>query len=902
MSSFNIDLNRPSPYIENIDVKGYSALGSALSGAAELGKLGLDYHKDYKTKQFQSELEALDASDSASSLDVRERILREMEETVPDEAGQQKLNQLTAALTRIHRAETIRRSDMSGRKKALVKQWLANNPWMSTEIKSVAQSFGVGGGTGKPDDPMAEFLDPMVKEITQKYTPVFGAAAPHYWAKDKRAAAMTAEANDIMTSGVGAIELAASAVTMDLNNRVSTWIQSQTPASGPGVLQATKLVDFSPLISDLESERARIKAQAYGIAASQYGEAFTKADAGVRDTMVKVLQDRIDAEYSTFITLLGQRDDGAMLAEWQAARADEVKTHLTEKFPEIFDILTALGFTGENAHKAFQPILTDLVKIQQQLESGGASEEMQEWLAKQPGIYRDQSYLAEKMREAIDGIRGMKFKTASDVVTFAKNKLEASLRGKGMRVNQYDAVDARLYRLYGGLVNKSPMPTTPDNTPDQTAVNPGLAGLAKAVDVDGEPILIDVTGMERKLTEAELSEVHRNMYNARVTSVGHMQGDDRYRLAEDSKGFLSTLGDAMQNEKNLLGVAQNWDKYTGEEEQAGPGFDRYTQQYAVEFDAASDKFTIKHSAGFMDPRPRITPSARSALRNLNTEYKNRKHLGDWSDMEVNDKNEVVPAKVGKFKDQASFIKYATNTFNRVPASKRGMRLIDDKFVISQDSNGTLFIEKQKMDKGSVDDPQLMVDPADVKAGEKVMQEAEAQAKPVKQAVALDFIAQNENAGKVGRNSITGLWVPHASVEGGSDTLGYGHKLTDDEVRTGKVIINGEAVDYKSGLTDEQINSLLKQDYDTAAAYAARNLQTWERLSQTQQAVVVDALFNLGAGQLKKSKAWKALNAGDWDGWLHEYADKDVGFVKVNDEFSPGLYARRQRAVRLWHYG
>lgn len=55
------------------------------------------------------------------------------------------------------------------------------------------------------------------------------------------------------------------------------------------------------------------------------------------------------------------------------------------------------------------------------------------------------------------------------------------------------------------------------------------------------------------------------------------------------------------------------------------------------------------------------------------------------------------------------------------------------------------------------------------------------------------------------------WKPHKSIEGGTDTLAYGHKLTADEVKKGTVNIGGEEVNYKEGLTDEQANKLFNQD-------------------------------------------------------------------------------------------
>lgn len=59
------------------------------------------------------------------------------------------------------------------------------------------------------------------------------------------------------------------------------------------------------------------------------------------------------------------------------------------------------------------------------------------------------------------------------------------------------------------------------------------------------------------------------------------------------------------------------------------------------------------------------------------------------------------------------------------------------------------------------------------------------------------------------------WYPHRSIEGGSDTIAYGHKLTGKEVATGNIIIAGKAVRYNNGLSDTQAKILFKQDWHRA---------------------------------------------------------------------------------------
>jgi len=72
--------------------------------------------------------------------------------------------------------------------------------------------------------------------------------------------------------------------------------------------------------------------------------------------------------------------------------------------------------------------------------------------------------------------------------------------------------------------------------------------------------------------------------------------------------------------------------------------------------------------------------------------------------------------------------------------------------------------------------------------------AQAVLPPTARDVPRDVIKSFENPRQVGRQA-NGLWLPHKSIEGGTDTLGYGHKLTAAENSSGKLRIDGEPVSY-----------------------------------------------------------------------------------------------------------
>ena len=100
---------------------------------------------------------------------------------------------------------------------------------------------------------------------------------------------------------------------------------------------------------------------------------------------------------------------------------------------------------------------------------------------------------------------------------------------------------------------------------------------------------------------------------------------------------------------------------------------------------------------------------------------------------------------------------------------------------------------------------------------------------------IDYIKSVENAGKVGYNKQKKLWFPHKSFEGGSDTIGYGHKIQSGE-------------NFSGGITDEQAESLLRKDLQKAASQVNKEVGG-KPLTKKQMEMLVDFVFNMGT--LKK---------------------------------------------------
>lgn len=120
---------------------------------------------------------------------------------------------------------------------------------------------------------------------------------------------------------------------------------------------------------------------------------------------------------------------------------------------------------------------------------------------------------------------------------------------------------------------------------------------------------------------------------------------------------------------------------------------------------------------------------------------------------------------------------------------------------------------------------------------------------------IDYIKKVENQGKVGYNAEKKLWFPHKSFEGGSDTIGYGHKIQKGE-------------DFSKGITDAQAESLLKTDLAKAKQQVYKELGN-VKLTPQQEEMFIDFVFNMGT--LKKfPKFTQAALKNDLEGMKSQY--------------------------------
>lgn len=121
------------------------------------------------------------------------------------------------------------------------------------------------------------------------------------------------------------------------------------------------------------------------------------------------------------------------------------------------------------------------------------------------------------------------------------------------------------------------------------------------------------------------------------------------------------------------------------------------------------------------------------------------------------------------------------------------------------------------------------------------------------------------------------------------TIGVGHALTDDEFKTGRIVLdNGRILEYKKGLNKEEIYALLASDLSRFNKAVADYVKVG--LTSYQFDALVHFSFNVGVGAFKKSTLLKKLNTGLYD---------EVPFEIRRWIRQPELKGRREIECSLW---
>ena len=137
---------------------------------------------------------------------------------------------------------------------------------------------------------------------------------------------------------------------------------------------------------------------------------------------------------------------------------------------------------------------------------------------------------------------------------------------------------------------------------------------------------------------------------------------------------------------------------------------------------------------------------------------------------------------------------------------------------------------------------------------------------------LSTLAELENASGAGLQN--GRYFPHASPEGGTDTIGFGHKLTQKEIDSQTITLSdGTILDYSNGLSPEEAQTLLEDDFGQAATSVEKEWNKFHgsdvrfsNLPSKYQDALASLAFNVG--NLAKGGSWdwpklaQAIKEGD----------------------------------------
>lgn len=127
---------------------------------------------------------------------------------------------------------------------------------------------------------------------------------------------------------------------------------------------------------------------------------------------------------------------------------------------------------------------------------------------------------------------------------------------------------------------------------------------------------------------------------------------------------------------------------------------------------------------------------------------------------------------------------------------------------------------------------------------------------------LQKIMNWENSIKSGWNDKKQRWFPHKSFEGGNPTIAYGHKVTDQDIRSNR---------FKNGLTQSEAIELLNKDLFAASLIAARLVDSYQSLPVNVRQALINAVYR---GELHSTdKTVKLMNVGKWKAAADEYINR-----------------------------
>ena len=122
-------------------------------------------------------------------------------------------------------------------------------------------------------------------------------------------------------------------------------------------------------------------------------------------------------------------------------------------------------------------------------------------------------------------------------------------------------------------------------------------------------------------------------------------------------------------------------------------------------------------------------------------------------------------------------------------------------------------------------------------------------------------------------------------------IGFGHNLTNVEVASGQIMIDGKKVNYGSGITPEQGRKLL--DQDMMPIYDAVDRMVTVTLSRQQRDSLASLAWNIGTKQVERSSLLKHINGGDFESVPRTLNDGPEWVVRSSQAFRSAERWRRR---------
>lgn len=132
---------------------------------------------------------------------------------------------------------------------------------------------------------------------------------------------------------------------------------------------------------------------------------------------------------------------------------------------------------------------------------------------------------------------------------------------------------------------------------------------------------------------------------------------------------------------------------------------------------------------------------------------------------------------------------------------------------------------------------------------------------------------------------------------GIPTIGIGHRITPEEQQSGLIIVDGESIPFKDGITEEQAIRILANELEPIRQRVIDAVKV--TIAASQRDALVSFVYNVGLENFMRSKLLQRINAGDFENVPEEFRRWTRGTINGKKVTLPGLVNRREAEIALW---